>query len=83
MITTMITGSIYPMLSLQQQSHYKADANGSMNDLRGIQISQKFGEALVERAEEIRVHGNDFVADVAEISTSYEPPKGHIVDAWA
>ena len=79
----MITGSVYAMLSPQQTSQHTADSNGYMNDVRSIQISQPFGEALVERAEEMRVKGNDFVDDVAEASSVYEPPKGHIVDTWA
>jgi len=83
MITNMITGSVYAMLSPQQSSQHKADANGFMSDVRSIQVTQEFGEALVERAELLRVKGTDFVADVEEASTSYEAPKGNIVDAWA
>ena len=83
MITSMITGSAYAMNSLQQNMQYKADAVGYMSELRDVQVSQKFGEALVERTEEVRVQGNEFVADVVDATVSYEPPKGHIVNAWA
>jgi len=79
----MITGSIYPTISVTQSPRYQADANGYMSDVRSIQVTQEFGEALVERAEDLRVKGTNFIDDVVEASTIHESPKGHIVDEWA
>lgn len=83
MITTMITGSVYAMNSIQQNMQYKADALGYMSDLRETQLSPKFSEALINRAEEMRETGDEFVSDVVDATVSYEQPKGHIVNAWA
>ena len=83
MIMTTFSGHVLPGVSPGQMPQYWSRPVAYINELKEIELSPEYGEAIVGHVHKVAAKGNDFIEDVINISTWYEPPKGTIVDTWA
>ena len=83
MIIRSITGSVFAALAPAQAMQHKGDPVAYMRDLYAIQLEPSYSKALVQRIGEVAEKGRDFVKEVVEASTWYNPNLGSNIDTWA
>lgn len=84
MISTTLSGLVFPKLAPVQMSNFRQDPLGYVSALTSIQKQPEYQDAMVERISEVAQKGRDFVEDMVVASSWYDPPSvGQHVDTWA
>ena len=76
MITTSVSGLVFPSMAPAQIIQYKFDPMGYVMDLSGLYLDPSYNIATAQHINKVGDQGRNFVRDVVEISTWYSPPKG-------
>jgi len=80
---TTFSGLVLPGIAPGQMPQYWSRPVAYMNEIKEVQLSPEYGEAVVKRVHEVADKGRDFIKNVISVSTWYTPPKGTHVDTWA
>lgn len=83
MISTTLSGLVFPAIPLSQMAQYQFNPVGYIEDLTAAQLSPEYSKAVIEHVEEVAQKGRDFIEDVVAVSSWYQPPKGGNIDTWA
>ncbi|MDH3325139.1 MAG: hypothetical protein OEM38_00315 [Gammaproteobacteria bacterium] len=83
MITTTLSGLVFPHMTAAQMPQYQYDPVGYITDLSNLKLEPSYNTAVVQHIEKVAEKGRAFVSDVVEISSWYEPPVGGNIDTWA
>ncbi|MDH5258582.1 MAG: hypothetical protein OEX07_11260 [Gammaproteobacteria bacterium] len=83
MITTTLSGLVFTSISPAQRIGYQFNPVGYIRDLSTSKLDSSYSIATVQHIEKVAEKGREFVSDVIEISSWYEPPVGGKIDTWA
>ncbi|MDX1812027.1 MAG: hypothetical protein R3240_08775 [Gammaproteobacteria bacterium] len=83
MVSTTLTGLVFPWFTPGQMPQYWNKPVAFIDDLATMRVSPQYSSAVIQHIEKVTQEHQEFVSQMIEISTWYEPPKGTHVDTWA
>lgn len=83
MITTTLSGLVFTKIAVAQMPKYQFDPVGFIRDSSALQLEPAYSKAVIQHISEVADKGQEFVEDIIEASTWYEPPLGGNIDTWA